>query len=119
MQFLDANPEMSTFQRKFVAEVKRCEELERILRYIGNEARKENIISPVPDEEPKAPNPKAVTELEANLQQYEKTLSDLTNNYTALLKSQTELNELKNVLHYADHFLRYLFLFYFIIKFLI
>ena len=108
MQFLDANPEMSTFQRKFVAEVKRCEELERILRYIGNEAKKENIISTDPVEEPKAPNPKAITELEANLQQFEKTLSDLTNNYTALLKSQTELNELKNVLHYADHFLRYL-----------
>ena len=30
----------------------------------------------------------------------------MTNNYRALLKSQTELNELKNVLHYADHFLK-------------
>ena len=44
VQFLDSNPEMSTFQRKYVAEVKRCEELERILRYIANEAKKEDII---------------------------------------------------------------------------
>ena len=43
VQFLDSNPEMSTFQRKFVADIKRCEELERILRYFWQEARKENI----------------------------------------------------------------------------
>lgn len=48
VQFLDANPELSAFQRKFVSEVKRCEDLERILRYIGSEARKENILSTEP-----------------------------------------------------------------------
>ena len=44
VQFLDSNPDMSAFQRKYVAEVKRCEELERILRYIKREAIKEGII---------------------------------------------------------------------------
>jgi V-type H+-transporting ATPase subunit a len=44
VQFLDSNPEMSAFQRKYVAEIKRCDELERILRYIKREAIKEGII---------------------------------------------------------------------------
>ena len=50
VQFLDSNPEMSAFQRKFVAEVKRCDELERILRYIKLEAIKDGIILKDPDE---------------------------------------------------------------------
>ena len=32
VQFVDLNPDVSSFQRKFVAEVKRCEEMERKLR---------------------------------------------------------------------------------------
>ena len=50
VQFLDSNPEMSAFQRKFVAEVKRCDELERILRYIKHEAIKNGIILTDPEE---------------------------------------------------------------------
>ena len=49
---------------------------------------------------------RAITELEADLQQSEKTLSDLTTNYNALKKSQIELTELKHVLNFADHFLK-------------
>lgn len=31
-QFVDLNPDVSAFQRQFVGEVKRCEEMERKLR---------------------------------------------------------------------------------------
>jgi hypothetical protein len=34
---VDLNPEVSSFQRHFVNEVKRCEEMERKLRYIESE----------------------------------------------------------------------------------
>ena len=105
VQFLDSNPEMSTFQRKYVAEVKRCEELERILRYINHEAKKEAIVPFEPVEEPRCPNPRAITDLEADLQTSERTLSDLTTNYNALRKSQMELTELKHVLRFANNFL--------------
>ncbi len=37
VQFVDLNPEVSSFQRQFVNEVKRCEEMERKLRYIESE----------------------------------------------------------------------------------
>ncbi len=36
-------PDVSVFQRRFVNEVKRCEELERKLRYIEKEATREDI----------------------------------------------------------------------------
>jgi V-type H+-transporting ATPase subunit a len=39
---------VSVFQRKFVGEVKRCEELERKLRYIEREAIRDDV--PIPDE---------------------------------------------------------------------
>jgi V-type H+-transporting ATPase subunit a len=42
------NPDVSGFQRKFVGEVKRCEELERKLRYIEREAIRDDV--PIPDE---------------------------------------------------------------------
>merc|ERR1719225_94605 len=80
--------------------------MERILRYISQEARRENLNLAEPLEQPSAPNLREIAVIESDLAQSEKTLSDLTNNYRALLKSQMELNELKNVLHYANHFLK-------------
>lgn len=106
VQFLDSNPEMSTFQRKFVGEVKRCEEIERVLRYIKHECQKEKIIPTDPAEEPSTPNPRAIIDLETELHQAEKTLLELTTNYHALQKSQLELTELKNVLTFASQFLK-------------
>ena len=49
---------------------------------------------------------RTISELEADLQQSEKTLSDLTTNFNALKKSQMELTELKHVLTFADQFLK-------------
>ena len=43
VQFVDLNPEISSFQRKFVSEVKRCEEMERKLRYIQRESLRDEI----------------------------------------------------------------------------
>lgn len=43
VQFVDLNPDVSGFQRKFVNEVKRCEEMERKLRYLQREAMRDDI----------------------------------------------------------------------------
>lgn len=48
IQFVDLNPDVSVFQRKFVGEVKRCEELERKLRYIERESIRDEVH--IPDE---------------------------------------------------------------------
>lgn len=55
---------MNAFQRKFVNEVRRCDEMERKLRYIEGEMLKDSV--PIVDisELPKAPNPREIIELE-------------------------------------------------------
>jgi V-type H+-transporting ATPase subunit a len=40
IQFTDLNPELTPFQRRYVSYVKRCDELERKLRYFANECDK-------------------------------------------------------------------------------
>jgi V-type H+-transporting ATPase subunit a len=37
LQFTDLNPEQTPFQRRYVSYIKRCDEMERKLRYMGKE----------------------------------------------------------------------------------
>ncbi|KAI4472725.1 hypothetical protein M0802_016543, partial [Mischocyttarus mexicanus] len=65
VQFRDLNGDQNYFQRKFVNEVRRCDELERKLRYIEAEVRKDDVpISDNLSELPRAPNPRAIIDLE-------------------------------------------------------
>ena len=43
VQFRDLNADVSSFQRKFVPELRRCDEMERKLRYLEEELAKANI----------------------------------------------------------------------------
>ena len=43
IQFTDLNPELTPFQRRYVAFVKRCDEIERKIRYVHGEVKKMNI----------------------------------------------------------------------------
>jgi V-type H+-transporting ATPase subunit a len=58
------NADVNAFQRKFVSEVRRCDELERKLRYIEAEINKENLHIPEIEDLPNAPNPREITDLE-------------------------------------------------------
>ena len=51
------------------------------MRYISQEARRENLNLAEPLEQPSAPNLREIAVIESDLAQSEKTLSDLTNNY--------------------------------------
>lgn len=59
---------MNVFQRKFVSEVRRCDELERKLRYIQAEVHKDHVHVPIPESSvfPFAPNPREIINLEVN-----------------------------------------------------
>ena len=50
------NPDMSAFQRKFINEVRRCDEMERKLRFLANEVEKAEI-EPRPAGNVEAPDP--------------------------------------------------------------
>ena len=60
------NPELSAFQRKFVSEVRQCEEMDRILRFIEAEIAKEKIRPGEMAEVPPAPLPKEMRDLQVS-----------------------------------------------------
>ncbi|XP_016137352.1 V-type proton ATPase 116 kDa subunit a-like, partial [Sinocyclocheilus grahami] len=92
------------FQRKFVSEIKRCEEMERILGYLLKEIKKEDI--PLPEEEvnPAAPLPKHVMVIMEQLQRLELELSEVTRNKEKLQKNLLELTEYTHMLHITRNF---------------
>ncbi|KAG7476386.1 hypothetical protein MATL_G00082330 [Megalops atlanticus] len=93
VEFRDLNPSVSSFQRKFVSEIKRCEEMERILAYLLREIRKAGI--PLPDVEvsPVAPPPRQVLEIMEQLQRLEVELSEVARNKEKLQRNLLELME--------------------------
>jgi len=105
-QFVDLNPDVSAFQRQFVGEVKRCEEMERKLRYVETEIVKEKItITDECEANIPAPAPREMFELEASLTTIETNLREVNTNYVALRKNHLELSELKNMLKKTEVFL--------------
>lgn len=62
--FLQLNGEVNAFQRKFVNEVRRCDEMERKLRTIETEVKKDNVHIPDMQVIPRAPNPREIIDIE-------------------------------------------------------
>uniref|UniRef100_A0A2K5LRL4 V-type proton ATPase subunit a n=1 Tax=Cercocebus atys TaxID=9531 RepID=A0A2K5LRL4_CERAT len=58
------NPDVNVFQRKFVNEVRRCEEMDRKLRFVEKEIRKANILIMDTGENPEVPFPRDMIDLE-------------------------------------------------------
>nr|XP_061808040.1 V-type proton ATPase 116 kDa subunit a 1-like isoform X15 [Nerophis lumbriciformis] len=64
VQFRDLNPDVNVFQRKFVNEVRRCEEMDRKLRFVEKEIKKANIPTVDTGENPEVPFPRDMIDLE-------------------------------------------------------
>ncbi|XP_058814156.1 V-type proton ATPase 116 kDa subunit a 1-like [Topomyia yanbarensis] len=105
VQFRDLNVTINAFQRKFVNEVRRCDEMERKLRYVEAEVKKDNVVIPdIYDELPRAPNPREIIDLEAHLEKTESEIMELSQNAVNLKSNYLELTELKHVLERTQSF---------------
>uniref|UniRef100_A0A4W5P6Q5 V-type proton ATPase subunit a n=1 Tax=Hucho hucho TaxID=62062 RepID=A0A4W5P6Q5_9TELE len=105
VEFRDLNPSVNSFQRRFVSEIKRCEEMERILGYLLREIRKANIAMPEDDEIcPVAPPPKHVLEIMEQLQRLEVELSEVARNKEKLQRNLLELTEYTHMLRITRTF---------------
>ncbi|KAG9263355.1 V-type proton ATPase 116 kDa subunit a isoform X1 [Astyanax mexicanus] len=105
VEFRDLNPSVSPFQRRFVSEIKRCEEMERILGYLLREIRKANLAVPEPEVSPVAPAPKHVLEIMEQLQRLEVELSEVARNKEKLQRNLLELTEYTHMLRITHTFM--------------
>ncbi|XP_064539167.1 V-type proton ATPase 116 kDa subunit a 1 [Drosophila montana] len=106
VQFRDLNDQVNSFQRKYVNEVRRCDDMERRVRYIESQLRKDDIKLPElgPDQEPSAPNPREIIDLEAQLEKTENELREMSANGASLNANFRHMQELKSVLENTEGF---------------
>ncbi|XP_008328251.1 V-type proton ATPase 116 kDa subunit a isoform X2 [Cynoglossus semilaevis] len=104
VQFRDLNPDVNVFQRKFVNEVRRCEEMDRKLRFVEKEIKKANIAIVDTGENPEVPFPRDMIDLEATFEKLENELKEINTNQEALKKNFLELTELKHILRRTQQF---------------
>uniref|UniRef100_A0A674B6T8 V-type proton ATPase subunit a n=1 Tax=Salmo trutta TaxID=8032 RepID=A0A674B6T8_SALTR len=104
VEFRDLNPSVNLFQRKFVTEIKRCEEMERILGYLLREIKRADIPLPEGEVNPIAPQPKHILVIMEQLQRLEVELSEVTRNKEKLQKNLLELTEYTHMLRITRNF---------------
>lgn len=104
VQFRDLNPDVNAFQRKFINEVRRCDEMQRKLRYLEKEIKKDNIPQIETGDNLEAPQQREMIELEATFERLEGELKEVNSNAEVLKKSYLELSELRHILKKTQQF---------------
>ncbi|KAI7792254.1 putative V-type proton ATPase 116 kDa subunit a [Triplophysa rosa] len=104
VQFKDLNPGVTAFQRRFVKEVKKCEKMERILRYLEKEMVKSSIVIAPTKEKEIVPCPRDVLELESTFEKLEQDLREINRNHVALRQNLSELMDIDSLLRMAEDF---------------
>lgn len=95
---------MNAFQRKFVGEVRRCDEMQRKIRYVEMEVKKDGVKIKDCADAPRAPNPREIIDLEAHLEKTENEIMELSQNAVNLKTNYLELMELRHVLEKTQSF---------------
>ena len=98
IMFTDMNAGMNAFQRNFVSDLKRCDEVDRHLRYIAEQIR----LAGVPVGRREVRWRASLDELQHQLQDHEADLRQLHSSSQQLVASYNQLVELSHVLQKCD-----------------
>uniref|UniRef100_A0A4W3GTT9 V-type proton ATPase subunit a n=2 Tax=Gnathostomata TaxID=7776 RepID=A0A4W3GTT9_CALMI len=104
VQFRDLNPDVNVFQRKFVNEVRRCEEMDRKLRKSLWLMCKRLCRKKIPCPQPADFEPLSLLLLQASFEKLENELKEINTNQEALKRNFLELTELKCILRRTQQF---------------
>ncbi|XP_023847788.1 V-type proton ATPase 116 kDa subunit a 3 [Salvelinus sp. IW2-2015] len=103
VEFRDLNPNVNSFQRKFVGEVRRCEELEKTFSFLEQEINRSlwpplhgPLPSPCPT--PSAPQPRDLLTIEEESERLARELKEVSRNRDSLRAQMTQLSQYKGVL---------------------
>ncbi|KAL2805694.1 V-type proton ATPase 116 kDa subunit a3 isoform a [Daubentonia madagascariensis] len=92
VEFRDLNASVSAFQRRFVADVRRCEELEKTFTFLQEEVRRAGLALPVPEGRLPAPPPRDLLRIQEETDRLAQELRDVRGNQQAL---QVQLQQLQ------------------------
>ncbi|RKP26287.1 V-type ATPase, V0 complex, 116kDa subunit family [Syncephalis pseudoplumigaleata] len=107
IEFRDLNPNVNAFQRAFVSDIRRFDEMERKLRFLAAQMEKASITAQplMPDEEVgRVRTAQEMISLEAILNNHETRVLSLNDAYAKLLRTSLELTEQNCVLQRTTGF---------------
>jgi V-type H+-transporting ATPase subunit a len=93
-QFLDLNKSVSAFQRDFAQEVRRCDDMERKLRFMSDEIAKAGVAAVIST----SIDSDTLSSLERKVEDKEKEVRDLNTQFEALMGEKNRLREHLEVL---------------------
>uniref|UniRef100_A0A8C6UHY0 V-type proton ATPase subunit a n=1 Tax=Neogobius melanostomus TaxID=47308 RepID=A0A8C6UHY0_9GOBI len=103
VEFRDLNPNVNAFQRKFIGEIRRCEELEKTFTFLEqeiNRTRSPLFSSPLPPPcpMPSAPQPRELISIEEESERLARELREVSRNRDSLRAQLTQLCQYRGVL---------------------
>ncbi|XP_058161065.1 V-type proton ATPase 116 kDa subunit a 3 [Dasypus novemcinctus] len=84
VEFRDLNASVSAFQRRFVVDIRRCEELEKTFTFLQEEVRRAGLALPPPEGLLRAPPPRDLLRIEEETDRLAQELRDVRGNQQAL-----------------------------------
>ncbi|CAG8444314.1 4229_t:CDS:10 [Acaulospora colombiana] len=106
---LGLNPDVNAFQRAFVKEIRRFDEIERHLRFFTAQIAKSEIeIRPLTGDASnvRIRNANEIDDLEDKIMEHERRITQMNSSYETLMKQYLELTEAKHVLRETAEFFK-------------
>nr|XP_056706932.1 V-type proton ATPase 116 kDa subunit a 3 isoform X2 [Euleptes europaea] len=104
VEFRDLNPHVSAFQRRFVGEVRRCEDMEKAFTYLAQQVQKAGLTLRPPEESLPAPLPRDALQIQEQSETLVQELREVSRNRDALVDRLQQLREHAQVLQEGQHF---------------